>query len=208
MKQDQNTKREDVLIKCVTSLASLINNIIFLGEKIDFYFLNTWGELPSVQRRTKGVSYLFLYWQLIYFWFTLIALVLPLRSLWFFFNQRPFSFWDSWFFSPKPSETSENSTWLIIFSDTNFTLGISSCFIKSGLKVWVNFSHLLFSSPSTFSLWVISWGFRRDLKTYFVQFIDISNNLAYYFWIWDSIQVTFSLDQMKINHNPWYLERN
>lgn len=59
MKQDQKYKKRRCTNKMCNFLASLINNIIFLERRLIFvYFLNTsGGELPSVQSRTKGVSY-------------------------------------------------------------------------------------------------------------------------------------------------------
>ena len=168
-------------------LASLINNIIFSKRRLIFvYGLDTsGGELPSVQYS------LYCYWQLIYFRFTLIPLVLPLRSLWFFFfffNQRPFSFSDFWFFPLNPVRPLKTLLDLLSFL-TPISLLESAVPLKGKKRpqAWVNFSHLLSFSPSIFSLWVISWGSRRDSKIYFVQFIEVSNNLDYYFWIWDSI---------------------
>lgn len=92
------------------------------------------------------------------------------------------------------------------FFATNVTFEISNCLReKSGLKVWVNISHLFFFflAQHSITVLVISWGFKRDVLKSFVQFVElfsawvlVSNNLAYC-WMWDSISVNFSFSLNK-----------
>ena len=132
MKQDQIYKRKDVLIKCITSWQVWS---IFFSLREDWFLFMAWTLLevncPQSKAELRGLVTLFLLTTNLFLahpYSFSAPTKKPMIFYFLYFHQRPFSFSDFWFFSSKPSETSENSTWLIIFSDTNFTFRISSCF--------------------------------------------------------------------------------
>lgn len=116
--QNQIHKSKDGLIKCITSW--WVWPVIIFSFREDWLLLVTWnasgGKLASFQRWPEMVTcWLYSFWQLVYFWFTLIPQVLPSEVHNFY--QRPFSL-DLWFFSPQPYESyeiSKNFAWFIIF---------------------------------------------------------------------------------------------
>lgn len=104
MKQDQKYKREGVLIKCVTSWQ--VWSIIF-SLREDWFLFMAWTLLevnyPQSKAGLRGLLTLLLLTTNL-FQVHPYSFSAPTKKpmIFFFFNQRPFSFSDFWFFPLNP----------------------------------------------------------------------------------------------------------
>ena len=148
MKQDQIYKRKAVLIKCITSWQVWS---IFFSLREDWFLFMAWTLLevncPQSKAELRGLVTLFLLTTNLFLahpYSFSAPTKKPMIFYFLYFHQRPFSFSDFWFFLLNPLRPLKTLLDLLSFL-TPISLLESAVALrgKSGLKVGVNFSHLL-----------------------------------------------------------------